>query len=907
MTKFETWLKSDLSRMIQVQPLDGVMFTADNAGNIIGVEVTDNGQPANISGGVTGWAIRADGGTVMIDGTLSGNRASVVMPASAYVVPGPISIVIKVGTMTVGACTGYVYQSTTDEIIDPGRVIPSLAELLAHINDAIQAADNANSAATNANAKASAADAAATRANTAADNANTKASAADTAATNANNKATIAQAAATKIDGMTVAATKLSEGSNPTVAISEVSGHKHIAFGIPKGDKGAKGDPGKDFHIAYTFISVAQMQAYTQAALYDYAMIDTGSVEDPETGRLYCWENDSTWHYIGDLSGAQGIKGETGTGIASIQLNQDYTLTITMDDGNSYTTASIRGAQGPQGNPGQNGSNGANAYVHIRYAAQQPTSDSDIKTTPDEWIGLYSGTSATAPTTYTSYTWYKFKGETGVAENIYGTTVPMSPTDSTKVASAVQAAMTAASEKYTKPATGIPASDIANGVIPGVMTGSTAQAAGTAGLVPAPAAGSQNKALFGDGTWKAVADPSDMTGATSSAAGTHGLVPAPAAGDQDKALFGDGTWKTVSVEDPDDFTGATASTAGAHGLVPAPAAGDQTKVLTGDGTWKVSPGAKVYEKTVTITNVSGAYSQTFVDENISADMKAVELEVNRSYVFGDSIIVTPNDGSVTIACNDVAGTDTIKISLIKVIDDPTAVTSTEFTILNNRLLAVENVCTDTNIVIETTDWELNSGSYEYTWESSIINSACSVEVMLRDGSESSGLEGFEFEKVTGGVKFTADILATGDLPLTVRVVNAKADAFQELTASDIYTEAVAGVDNVEEALTTIVDDVSDNTQAIANKIPGKIVVLTGTTASNGSDLNLSYPTGASYSNTIVLSAQIEAAGAWRIIGSSTPTSDYMLNIRLVSTYIKVETAVANSGGKPLKLVLFITE
>lgn len=39
--------------------------------------------------------------------------------------------------------------------------------------------------------------------------------------------------------------------------------------------------------------------------------------------------------------------------------------------------------------------------------------------------------------------------------------------------------------------------------------------------------------------------PTDFTGATSSAAGTNGLVPAPAAGDQGKALMGDGTWKNL--------------------------------------------------------------------------------------------------------------------------------------------------------------------------------------------------------------------------------------------------------------------------------------------------------------------------------------------------------------------------
>lgn len=45
----------------------------------------------------------------------------------------------------------------------------------------------------------------------------------------------------------------------------------------------------------------------------------------------------------------------------------------------------------------------------------------------------------------------------------------------------------------------------------------------------------------------------DMTGATASAAGTHGLVPAPAAGDQDKVLHGDGTWKVGVGIHPDLF------------------------------------------------------------------------------------------------------------------------------------------------------------------------------------------------------------------------------------------------------------------------------------------------------------------------------------------------------------------
>ena len=41
---------------------------------------------------------------------------------------------------------------------------------------------------------------------------------------------------------------------------------------------------------------------------------------------------------------------------------------------------------------------------------------------------------------------------------------------------------------------------------------------------------------------------SDFTGATSSVAGSDGLVPAPAAGDEGKALHGDGTWKDTTAK-----------------------------------------------------------------------------------------------------------------------------------------------------------------------------------------------------------------------------------------------------------------------------------------------------------------------------------------------------------------------
>jgi hypothetical protein len=37
-----------------------------------------------------------------------------------------------------------------------------------------------------------------------------------------------------------------------------------------------------------------------------------------------------------------------------------------------------------------------------------------MKATPDDWMGIYAGESSTAPTAYTSYTWYKIKGDPGI-------------------------------------------------------------------------------------------------------------------------------------------------------------------------------------------------------------------------------------------------------------------------------------------------------------------------------------------------------------------------------------------------------------------------------------------------------------------------------------------------------------
>lgn len=63
---------------------------------------------------------------------------------------------------------------------------------------------------------------------------------------------------------------------------------------------------------------------------------------------------------------------------------------------------------------GDKGDKGDNSYIWIRYTGQEPTESShSFGTDPDDWMGIYAGNSATAPTDYKLYSWFKIKGEKG--------------------------------------------------------------------------------------------------------------------------------------------------------------------------------------------------------------------------------------------------------------------------------------------------------------------------------------------------------------------------------------------------------------------------------------------------------------------------------------------------------------
>ena len=98
-----------------------------------------------------------------------------------------------------------------------------------------------------------------------------------------------------------------------------------------------------------------------------------------------------------------------GRGITSISKTKTSglvdTYTIKFNDNTSGTFNVTNGAKGDKGD---------NQYVWIKYASQKPTASShSFGDVADNWIGIYSGGSATAPTDWTQYEWFQIKGEKG--------------------------------------------------------------------------------------------------------------------------------------------------------------------------------------------------------------------------------------------------------------------------------------------------------------------------------------------------------------------------------------------------------------------------------------------------------------------------------------------------------------
>ena len=145
------------------------------------------------------------------------------------------------------------------------------------------------------------------------------------------------------------------------------------------GYTGSKGDTGLGFNIAKTYASVAALTADTSPTGIvsgEFALINTGNVEDPDNSKLYLW-NGSTYSYVNDLSGAAGITGPQGstgytgsagtTGYVGSQGTTGYTGSIGANGEIGYTGShgdlGYTGSVGSTGNVGYTGSQGTLGYT----------------------------------------------------------------------------------------------------------------------------------------------------------------------------------------------------------------------------------------------------------------------------------------------------------------------------------------------------------------------------------------------------------------------------------------------------------------------------------------------------------------------------------------------------------------
>ena len=125
----------DITQDVPVRQCGTIVFNADNLSNVVSVELYEDGEPVTLGGSAVGAVIRADGLTVPLTGSISGNTASVTLTAECFAVPGQISVGIQI---IVGDVKTTVLKAIYNvDVIDTGS-IPAGGETAASVADLVQ-------------------------------------------------------------------------------------------------------------------------------------------------------------------------------------------------------------------------------------------------------------------------------------------------------------------------------------------------------------------------------------------------------------------------------------------------------------------------------------------------------------------------------------------------------------------------------------------------------------------------------------------------------------------------------------------------------------------------------------------------------------------------------------------------
>lgn len=146
----------DIDVGVTQEDLHRLFAVADAQAHTFKITVMSKGQAQSLSGHtVIGYFMTRYYGTVVITGSISGNVATLVLPATCYAHNDGFQLIIRLVSGSTKTAiywgNGYVSRSASDPTIDPGSVVPNIDDLLAKIDQMEQATQAANTAATNAN------------------------------------------------------------------------------------------------------------------------------------------------------------------------------------------------------------------------------------------------------------------------------------------------------------------------------------------------------------------------------------------------------------------------------------------------------------------------------------------------------------------------------------------------------------------------------------------------------------------------------------------------------------------------------------------------------------------------------------------------------------------------------------
>ena len=155
----EEIVRVSLGDPLRLYSVGKVLATGDDRANRFGASVFRRGAAVSLDGAnVTGYFTPPVGETMLLDGSTSGNTAYVDLHAACYAQEGRFSLAVKVTsdgvTTTLCVFDGWIIPTATDDVRDPGGIVPTWDDVLEKISDMEQATEKAEAAADAANAAA---------------------------------------------------------------------------------------------------------------------------------------------------------------------------------------------------------------------------------------------------------------------------------------------------------------------------------------------------------------------------------------------------------------------------------------------------------------------------------------------------------------------------------------------------------------------------------------------------------------------------------------------------------------------------------------------------------------------------------------------------------------------------------